>query len=327
MTRVCPSSALACWGAQGLRPDSPSPSSLLSQQLSHGAPPASLSYHHPAFAPGPREELDYPGAADPDRLREGEEDALDVLLEDEGLGSRRSPPASPRGGSPGQGWGQGLSTRFSRGGGVDAVFFHRFPEDAGYSRGGGEQPGAEGRRRGGQLGTGSSPPPSTPRHPPVPQGDTGGRIQPGGLGWAPGGCFWGAAIPMGALWGWGGVSGHPLPLTWGVGAPFWDRCVSPPSSLFIYFIVLGWEEVAGRALVSLTEGTAVTPLGWGGWGGLSLSLPQLGPPSPVLGGLSQAGGDRDRTGVCDRSGGSPRFNCKKTKKEEKRKEKKKKENN
>ncbi|XP_075593594.1 rho guanine nucleotide exchange factor 2 isoform X4 [Balearica regulorum gibbericeps] len=64
------------------------------QQLSHGPHPASLSYHHPAFAPCPREELDYRGG-DPDRLREGE-DALDALLEDEGLGSRHSPPASPR---------------------------------------------------------------------------------------------------------------------------------------------------------------------------------------------------------------------------------------
>ncbi|KAM9625745.1 rho guanine nucleotide exchange factor 2 isoform 2-T2 [Morphnus guianensis] len=63
-------------------------------QLSHGPHPTSLSYHHPAFAPCPREELDYRGG-DPDRLREGE-DALDALLEDEGLGSRHSPPASPR---------------------------------------------------------------------------------------------------------------------------------------------------------------------------------------------------------------------------------------
>ncbi|KAM6229134.1 LOW QUALITY PROTEIN: rho guanine nucleotide exchange factor 2 [Spheniscus humboldti] len=63
-------------------------------QLSHGPHPASLSYHHPAFAPCPREELDYRGG-DPARLREGE-DALDVLLEDGGLGSHHSPPASPR---------------------------------------------------------------------------------------------------------------------------------------------------------------------------------------------------------------------------------------
>ncbi|XP_074020547.1 rho guanine nucleotide exchange factor 2 isoform X1 [Numenius arquata] len=64
------------------------------QQLSHSPHPASLSFHHPAFAPCPREELDYRGG-DPDRLRDGE-DTLDVLLEDEDLGSRHSPPASPR---------------------------------------------------------------------------------------------------------------------------------------------------------------------------------------------------------------------------------------
>ncbi|XP_075301212.1 rho guanine nucleotide exchange factor 2 isoform X2 [Opisthocomus hoazin] len=58
-------------------------------QLSHGPHPGSLSYHHPAFAPCPRDELE------PDRLREGEE-PLGPLLEDEGRGSRRSPPASPR---------------------------------------------------------------------------------------------------------------------------------------------------------------------------------------------------------------------------------------
>ncbi|XP_032060556.1 rho guanine nucleotide exchange factor 2 isoform X2 [Aythya fuligula] len=49
--------------------------------------------HHHAFATCPRDELDYRG--EPPRLREGE-DALEALLEDEGLGSRRSPPASPR---------------------------------------------------------------------------------------------------------------------------------------------------------------------------------------------------------------------------------------
>ncbi|XP_042640564.1 rho guanine nucleotide exchange factor 2 isoform X2 [Tyto alba] len=63
-------------------------------QLSHGPHPASLSYHHPAFAPCPRDQLDYRGA-DPDRLREGD-DPLDALLEDEALGSHHSPPASPR---------------------------------------------------------------------------------------------------------------------------------------------------------------------------------------------------------------------------------------
>ncbi|XP_063213402.1 rho guanine nucleotide exchange factor 2 isoform X2 [Chroicocephalus ridibundus] len=63
-------------------------------QLSHSPHPASLSFHHPAFAPCPREELDYRGG-DPDRLRDGE-DSLDVLLEDEALGSHHSPPASPR---------------------------------------------------------------------------------------------------------------------------------------------------------------------------------------------------------------------------------------
>ncbi|XP_074709039.1 rho guanine nucleotide exchange factor 2 isoform X1 [Strix uralensis] len=65
-------------------------------QLSHGPHPASLSYHHPAFAPCPRQELDYRGGGDPDRLREEGDDALDALLEDEALGSRHSPPASPR---------------------------------------------------------------------------------------------------------------------------------------------------------------------------------------------------------------------------------------
>nr|XP_041577012.1 rho guanine nucleotide exchange factor 2 isoform X2 [Taeniopygia guttata] len=60
-------------------------------QLIHGSPPA----HSPA-APGPRDELEFPGT-DPERLRQGGEDSLDVLLEGEGgLGSRHSPPASPR---------------------------------------------------------------------------------------------------------------------------------------------------------------------------------------------------------------------------------------
>ncbi|KAM6039335.1 rho guanine nucleotide exchange factor 2 isoform 2-T2 [Chlamydotis macqueenii] len=63
-------------------------------QLSHGPHPASLPYHHPAFAPCPREEPEYRGA-DPEQLRDGE-DTLDALLEDEALGSHRSPPASPR---------------------------------------------------------------------------------------------------------------------------------------------------------------------------------------------------------------------------------------
>ncbi|XP_063277122.1 LOW QUALITY PROTEIN: rho guanine nucleotide exchange factor 2 [Prinia subflava] len=62
-------------------------------QLGHSSPPAGL-LHAPAF-PGPRDELEFRGA-DPERLREGE-DTLDVLLENEGgLGSRHSPPASPR---------------------------------------------------------------------------------------------------------------------------------------------------------------------------------------------------------------------------------------
>ncbi|NXI40388.1 ARHG2 factor, partial [Galbula dea] len=65
-------------------------------QLSHGPLPPSLSYHHPAFSPGPRDEPDYRGGVDPDRLRGGDEDTLDTLLEDEALRSRRSPPASPR---------------------------------------------------------------------------------------------------------------------------------------------------------------------------------------------------------------------------------------
>ncbi|XP_059726920.1 rho guanine nucleotide exchange factor 2 [Haemorhous mexicanus] len=63
-------------------------------QLSHASPPAVVPFHAPAF-PGSRDELEF-RATDPERLREGE-DTLDVLLEDEGgLGSRHSPPASPR---------------------------------------------------------------------------------------------------------------------------------------------------------------------------------------------------------------------------------------
>ncbi|TRZ09893.1 hypothetical protein HGM15179_017192 [Zosterops borbonicus] len=68
-------------------------------QLIHGSssspsgPPGGLL--HPPTFPSPRDELEFRGA-DPERLREGE-DSLDVLLEDEGgLGSRLSPPASPR---------------------------------------------------------------------------------------------------------------------------------------------------------------------------------------------------------------------------------------
>ncbi|XP_062453757.1 rho guanine nucleotide exchange factor 2 isoform X1 [Rhea pennata] len=53
------------------------------------ASPAGLSFHH-AFGTCPRAELDYRG--DGERLRDGE-DALDALLEGEGL---HSPPASPR---------------------------------------------------------------------------------------------------------------------------------------------------------------------------------------------------------------------------------------
>ncbi|XP_027766120.1 rho guanine nucleotide exchange factor 2-like, partial [Empidonax traillii] len=57
-------------------------------------PPVTVSFHPPPF-PGPRDELEFRGG-DPDRLREGE-DTLDTLLEDEGgLGTRHSPPASPR---------------------------------------------------------------------------------------------------------------------------------------------------------------------------------------------------------------------------------------
>ncbi|XP_027489469.1 rho guanine nucleotide exchange factor 2-like, partial [Corapipo altera] len=57
-------------------------------------PPVTVSFHPPSF-PGPRDELEFRGA-DPERLREGE-DTLDTLLEDEGgLGTRHSPPASPR---------------------------------------------------------------------------------------------------------------------------------------------------------------------------------------------------------------------------------------
>ncbi|XP_061220337.1 rho guanine nucleotide exchange factor 2 isoform X2 [Neopsephotus bourkii] len=54
-----------------------------------------LSFHSPPFAPCPREDLEYGLGVDPDRLRDGN-DGLDVLLEDEALGSRRSPPTSPR---------------------------------------------------------------------------------------------------------------------------------------------------------------------------------------------------------------------------------------
>ncbi|NXR76451.1 ARHG2 factor, partial [Pycnonotus jocosus] len=64
------------------------------QLIQGSSPPAGASFHPPAF-PSPRDELEFRGA-DPERLREGE-DTLDVLLEDEGgLGSRHSPPASPR---------------------------------------------------------------------------------------------------------------------------------------------------------------------------------------------------------------------------------------
>ncbi|XP_074385230.1 LOW QUALITY PROTEIN: rho guanine nucleotide exchange factor 2 [Zonotrichia albicollis] len=63
-------------------------------QLSHSSSPTAVPFHAPAF-PGSRDELEFRGT-DPERLREGE-DTLDVLLEDEGgLGSRHSPPASPR---------------------------------------------------------------------------------------------------------------------------------------------------------------------------------------------------------------------------------------
>ncbi|NXO03267.1 ARHG2 factor, partial [Rhinopomastus cyanomelas] len=64
----------------------------------HGvvSPPPTLSFHHPAFSPGPRDELDFRAGADPERLHEGDDDPLDSLLDDEGLGSRGSPPASPR---------------------------------------------------------------------------------------------------------------------------------------------------------------------------------------------------------------------------------------
>ncbi|XP_033927097.1 rho guanine nucleotide exchange factor 2 isoform X1 [Melopsittacus undulatus] len=54
-----------------------------------------LSFHPPPFAPCPREDLEYGMGVDPDRLRDTS-DVLDVLLEDEALGSRRSPPTSPR---------------------------------------------------------------------------------------------------------------------------------------------------------------------------------------------------------------------------------------
>ncbi|XP_065713897.1 rho guanine nucleotide exchange factor 2 isoform X2 [Patagioenas fasciata] len=65
-------------------------------QLGHGAPPGSLSYPPPALAaPRPELELDYRGGGGPEALR-GAEDALDTLLEDEDMGSGRSPPASPR---------------------------------------------------------------------------------------------------------------------------------------------------------------------------------------------------------------------------------------
>ncbi|OPJ83278.1 hypothetical protein AV530_017750 [Patagioenas fasciata monilis] len=69
---------------------------LLLCDLGHGAPPGSLSYPPPALAaPRPELELDYRGGGGPEALR-GAEDALDTLLEDEDMGSGRSPPASPR---------------------------------------------------------------------------------------------------------------------------------------------------------------------------------------------------------------------------------------
>ncbi|XP_025929589.1 rho guanine nucleotide exchange factor 2 [Apteryx rowi] len=78
VTRVRPASA------PSLSPPPP--------QMSHGSSPVGLPFHH-AFGTCPRDELDYRG--DGERLREGE-DALDALLEDEGLPGRHSPPASPR---------------------------------------------------------------------------------------------------------------------------------------------------------------------------------------------------------------------------------------
>uniref|UniRef100_A0A8V5GPS6 Uncharacterized protein n=1 Tax=Melopsittacus undulatus TaxID=13146 RepID=A0A8V5GPS6_MELUD len=105
-----------------------------------------LSFHPPPFAPCPREDLEYGMGVDPDRLRDTS-DVLDVLLEDEALGSRRSPPTSPRGGfGGGGGWGMGSPPFPIERLGLTWCFPPRFPKDAGYSRGGGEQPGAEGWR-------------------------------------------------------------------------------------------------------------------------------------------------------------------------------------
>lgn len=132
---------------------------------------------------------------------------------------------------------------------------------------------------------------------------------------------WGAAIPMGALWGWVGPVAPSPPLSWwgwvgsGLG-------LSPPLlclDLFIYFVVLGWEEAAGvGGSWSVPELGSVQPPGTAVMSpvGVSLSLPKLTPP-PWLWGAAQ-GGCWDSF---NRLVGSPRFNCKK-KRRKKEKEKK-----
>ncbi|CAM9999318.1 unnamed protein product [Bubo scandiacus] len=60
-------------------------------------PPRQPELPPPRLRPLPPPGAGLPGGgADPDRLREEGDDALDALLEDEALGSRHSPPASPR---------------------------------------------------------------------------------------------------------------------------------------------------------------------------------------------------------------------------------------
>uniref|UniRef100_A0A8C5J3V0 m7GpppN-mRNA hydrolase NUDT17 n=1 Tax=Junco hyemalis TaxID=40217 RepID=A0A8C5J3V0_JUNHY len=203
-------------------------------QLSHASSPAAVPFHAPAF-PGSRDELEFRGT-DPERLREGE-DTLDVLLEDEGgLGGRHSPPASPRGGS--LVFGGVDPTLVSRFYFVNPEFFHRFPEDAGYSRGGGEQPGAEGGRRG-QLGTPAAPP--APHD--SPPGHAGGWIQ---LWGALGKAGWGRCYSHGSLMGILGGSCRPLPYS----SPGGTGVTACPSSsrwdLFIYLDVLGCGRRGGH---------------------------------------------------------------------------------
>lgn len=146
----------------------------------------------------------------------------------------------------------------------------------------------------------------------------------GGLGtlrWGTPGGGVGSCYSHGSLMGLGGSS-CPFPSSKlvGVGGQ-WFGTVPPLLclDLFIYFVVLGWEEAAGvggswsvPGLGSVQPpGTAVmSPVG------VSLSLPKLTPP-PWLWGAAQ-GGCWDSF---NRLVGSPRFNCKK-KRRKKEKEKK-----